>query len=269
MPKKYLSSKLIKFIIILAICFLLIFLNPKGIFNPVRTVFLEVAYPFQKTFYMVGRSIDETFSFFGSIGAMRQDNENLIRENDSLAAEVASLQESKKENDTLREQLNLVPRDRFSLDSCFVIGQDPQGSGSWITIGKGSSDGIQPGMPVIVSNGILVGKVDDVGPDSARVKLLTDSISAVNVADLETGARGLIKGAYGLGMIMDMVAQSDTLNTGDTVITSGLGGEIPRGLLVGKIQEIKISPDKLFQQAVVVPRIKYQKLDIVFVIKNQ
>jgi rod shape-determining protein MreC len=89
------------------------------------------------------------------------------------------------------------------------------------------------------------------------------------VADLETGARGLIKGAYGLGMMMDMVAQSDALNAGDTVITSGLGGEVPRGLLVGKIQEIKISPDKLFQQAIVVPRIKYQKLDVVFVIKNQ
>jgi rod shape-determining protein MreC len=267
--KKYLSAKIIKFLVISAICFLLIFLNPKGIFNPVRLVFWEAAYPLQKTFYMLSQSVDETFSFLGSIGKMRQDNEGLIRENNSLAAEVASLQEAKKENDSLREQLSLAPRDKFDLASCFVIGQDPQGSGSWIMIGKGSSDGIVTGMPVIVSDGILVGKVDEVGLASSKVRLLTDSTSAVNVADLETGARGLIKGAYGLGMMMDMVAQSDALNAGDTVITSGLGGEVPRGLLVGKIQEIKISPDKLFQQAIVVPRIKYQKLDVVFVIKNQ
>lgn len=268
MPKKYLSSKLIKFILVSAVCFVLIFLNPKGLFNPVKIVFLKMAYPFQKTFYMTSRSIDETLSFLGSIGKMRKDNENLIKENNYLNSQVASLRETKRENDLLREQLDLIPRGVFELDACFVIGQDPQGSGSWIVVSKGSSSGIMSGMPVIVSNGILIGRVEEVYADSSRVKLLTDSMSAVNVADLETGARGLVKGAYGLGMTMDMVAQTDTLNIGDTVITSGLGREVPRGLLIGKIQEIKLSPDKLFQQAVVVPRIKYQKLDVVFVIKN-
>jgi len=181
---------------------------------------------------------------------------------------VASLQEAKRENDVLREQLDLAPRDKFDLEPCFVIGQDPQGSGSWLMVGKGSSDGIRTDMPVIVSNGILVGKVDEVGPDSSRVRLLTGSESVVNVSDLETSARGLIKGTYGLGLVMDMVAQADALNEGDTVITSGLGGEVPKGLLVGRIQEVKASPDKLFQQAIVIPRIRYQKLDLVFVIKN-
>jgi len=269
MPSKYFSSKSIKFIAVSVICFVLIFLNPKGIFSPIRLIFLEIAYPFQKSFYILSRGVDETFSFFGSIGEMRSDNERLIRENNSLASEIATLQEAKKENENLREQLNLIPRDRFDLEPCFVIGQDPQGLGSWIMIGKGSSDGIQIGMPVIVSNGILVGKVDEVGLDSSKVRLLTDPASAVNVNDLETSARGLIKGTYGLGLIMDMVAQADALNEGDTIITSGLGGEAPKGLLIGRVQEVKVSPDKLFQQAVVIPRIRYQKLDIVFVIKNQ
>lgn len=246
---------------------MLILINPKGLFNPVRTIFSEIAYPFQKTFSIVGRSLDESFAFMGSIGAMKTENEKLIRENNSLVSEIASLQEAKKENDTLREQLNLAPKDKFDLEAAFVIGQDPQSLGSWIMIGKGSADGIKPGMPVIVSDGILVGKVDEISPNSSKVSLLTDSGNAVNVSDLETGAKGLIKGAYGLGMMMDMVAQADVLNQGDTVITSGLGGDIPRGLLVGTIQEVKISSDKLFQQAIVIPRVRYQKLDIVFVIK--
>lgn len=269
MSKKYFSSKIIKFLIVAVVCFLLIFFNPKGIFNPVRLVFLEIAYPFQKSSYMLSRNIDEIFSFFGSIGEMRSDNERLIRENDFLVSEVASLQEAKRENETLREQLDLAPRSKFELEPCFVIGQDPQGLGSWMMIGKGSSDGIRTDMPVIVSNGILVGKVAETGPDSSRVRLLTDSESAVNVSDLETGARGLVKGTYGLGLIMDMVAQTDALNGGDAVITSGLGGEIPKGLLIGKIQEIKTTSDKLFQQAIVMPRVRYHKLDVVFVIKNQ
>lgn len=267
MSKKF-SPKIIKLFAVSAICFLLIFFNPKGLLDPVRKIFLEIAYPFQKTFYILGRNIDETFSFFGSIGDMRKENKKLIMENNALAVEVASLQGVRRENDDFREQLRLIPQDKFDLEPSFVIGRDPQSLGSWITIDKGSSDGIAPGMPVIVSDGILVGKIEEVNPDSAKVSLLTDSSSAVNVSDLETGAKGIIKGAYGLGMVMDMVAQADVINEGDTIITSGLGGDVSRGLLVGKIQEVKVSPDKLFQQAVIIPRVRYQKLDMVFVIKK-
>jgi rod shape-determining protein MreC len=268
MPKKYLSIKLIKFITVVGVCFLLIFLNPKGFFNPVRLIFLEFAYPFQKTFYILGQNIEETFSFFSSIGSMRSENENLIRENNSLISEVTSLQETRKENEVLREQLKLIPRDKFDLVSSSVIAQNPQNTGSWIVIDRGSSDGISVGMPVIVSEGILIGTIGDVSLDSSKVTLLTDPLSLVNASDLETSARGIVTGVYGLGIVMDMVAQIDALKTGDTIITSGLGGDIPKGLLIGKIQEINMSSDKLFQQAVVIPRIRYQKLDLVFVIKK-
>lgn len=267
MPKKF-SPKIIKFFIVAAICLLLIVANPKGLLDPVRKIFLDIAYPFQKTFYFLGRSTKETFAFLGSIGTMRQENEDLVRENNSLASQVASLQGAQKENDVLRQQLDLAPKDKFNLDAAFVIGQDPQSLGSWIEIGKGSSDGIRPGMPVIVSDGVLVGEVGEVGTNSSKVSLLTDSDSAVNANDLETGAKGIMKGEYGLGMVMDMVAQTDVLNDGDTIVTSGLGGDIPRGLLVGKIQDIKVSPDKLFQQAIVTPQVRYRDLDMVFVIKQ-
>lgn len=251
-----------------AACVLLIFFNPKGIFDPVRNIFLEISAPFQKTFYIFGRGIEETFSFLGSIGELKNENADLAKENNSLAAEVASLQQAKNENETLREQLNLAPRNKFNLEASFVSGQDPQNLGSWLMIDKGSADGIQAGMSVIVSDGILVGKIAETGYHNSKVSLLTDSGSAVNVSDLETGAKGIIHGTYGLGIVMDMVAQTDILNENDTVITSGLGGDVPRGLLVGKIQETKLSPDKLFQQAVVIPRARYQKLDLVFVIKK-
>ena len=76
-----------------------------------------------------------------------------------------------------------------------------------------------------------------------------------------------MKGEYGLGIVLDMVAQTDALNEGDTVVTSGLGNNFPKGLYIGKIQEIKSSDDKLFQEALIVPRVKYSKSEILFVIK--
>ncbi|MCX6761995.1 MAG: rod shape-determining protein MreC [Candidatus Moranbacteria bacterium] len=267
MPKKYFTSKIVKLVVTMIICALLIFFNPSGIMNPVRGIFLTVALPFQKVFYGASQKIGETAAFLTSISEIKKDNAELSRENNSLVAQVASLQEEKNQNASLREQLGLIPKNKFSLAGGFVIGQDPAGSEGWVVFDKGEKDGISAGMAVIVDNGILVGKVDEVYATSSKISLLTNPSSAINVTDVETGAKGIIRGEYGLGLVMDMVTQADVLNVGDTIITSGLGSNIPRGLLVGKVKEVKVSDDRLFQKAVVVSRVKYSNLDTVFVIK--
>lgn len=268
MPKKYFSKNSLRLIITIVFCFVLILFNPQGLFNPIRNVFLNIAYPFQKTFYLTGQAVSGSVDFFASIGELRSENKKLLKENNSLVGEVALLQDEKNENIVLREQLKLIPRDKYDLTSAFVISQDPQRLNSWILIDKGLDDGIQNDMPVIVADGILIGRVSEAMTHTAKITLLSSSESVINVLDVATGAKGVLRGEYGLGVVMDMVSQQDSLNKDELVITSGLGNNIPRGLLIGKISEIKLSGDKLFQQAVVVPRIKYSKMDIVFVIKN-
>ena len=86
--------------------------------------------------------------------------------------------------------------------------------------------------------------------------------------DLQTGAKGIVRGEYGLGLVLDMVSQTDLLNVGDDVVTSGLGSDISKGLLIGKIKELQVSSDKLFQGALISPRVKYANLDTIFIIKN-
>ena len=256
MPKRYFTGNIIKFIAVAIISLLLIFFNPRGLFNPVRGFFLEIAYPLQKTFYLLSRGVMSTGEFLGSIGTLKKENEDLLRENNDLASQVALLNDAKNENASLRDELNLVPRQKFNLEAAFVIGQDPQRLDSWIMLDKGSADGIRQDMPAIVYDGILIGKVTDVTAHSAKITLLSDSTSTINVVDSETQSKGILQGEYGLGIVMNMVSQQDALNNGDTVITSG------------KIQQGGLSDDKLFQQAIVSPRIKYSKLDTVFVIKN-
>jgi rod shape-determining protein MreC len=268
MSNKFLSPNITKFLAVALVCILLILVNPSGIFNPIRGIFSEISYPFQKTFYFLGRTVSGTFDFLKTIGDIKQENESLLRENNELSAEIALLSDEKKENEMLHEQLKLIPRDKFSLEAAFVMGQDPERLGSWITLDKGSSSGIIAGMPVIVYEGILIGKVSEVTPHTAKVTLLSDADSVVNVLDNETNSKGILKGEYGLGVIMDMVSQQDALNVGDTVMTSGLSNNIPRGLLIGKIQEVRQTSDKLFQQAIVLPRIKYSDMQVVYVIKN-
>lgn len=268
MSKKNYLPNSIKILAALLVILLLIFLNLGGIFDPVKKILFFAIKPFQKTSYLISRGFSQKIDFLSSISDMRNENARLLKENDYLSKEIAQFKDIRKENEVLREQLDLAPQKDFDLEAAFVIGQNPEKLGSWLLIDKGNNNGIKEGMPLIVSDGILIGKVSEVYPTSSKVILLSDPSMVVNVADLETGARGVAKGDYGLGVTMDLVEQTDTINKGDTIITSGLGGEIPRGLFVGKVQETKLSEDKLFQQASIVPRVKYSKLDVVFVIKN-
>jgi len=265
---KIFTKKSSKFLIVAIICLGIIFLNPKGFFTPLRIFTFKLAYPFQKTFYLAGKSINKYSNFLRSLSEIKKENEKLIKENHFLQSEFSKLKNQKRENEVLRSQLELAPRSDFELEAGFVIGEDLQGLGSWIMIDKGKNDGIKLGMPVIFSQGILVGKVEEVFSDTSKIALLSNSESAINAVDLETGAKGVLRGDYGLGIILDLVSQKEVLNSGDIIITSGLGSNIPKGLLIGKVQEVRSSIDNLFQQAVINPSAQFQKLDVVFVIKK-
>jgi rod shape-determining protein MreC len=247
---------------------LLLMFNPRNFFSPFRSVMFTLFYPFEKVFYLASAKIGNQIDFVGSISNLREENEKIIRENMFLEAQLASLKDEKKENELLRNQLGLIPKEKYELLGSFVIGQDMQESGAWINVDKGSFDGVEVGMPVIVSQGILVGRVEEVYPKSSKILLLTSPQSSVNAVDLETGSRGIVKGSFGLGVYMDMITQSDVINVGDSIVTSGLGGNFPKGLLIGKITEVKLSQDKLFQQALISPSARYPRLEAVFIIKN-
>lgn len=268
MFRKFLSAKLPKVVLIVTVCGVLIFLNPTGAFRPLRNIAEGFLAPFQKTAYLLSTRISEAKDLIFSIGQLKKENERLIKENQKLLAENVKLSDVKKQNEILQEQLKLLPREKYNLEAAYVIGQDPNGPGNWLEIDKGSRRGIQEGMAVIVSGSILVGKIGEVQTDSSQVILLTNPQSIVNAAVTSSDARGVIRGEYGLGIILDMILQTDTIGIGDEVITSGAGENMPRGLFIGTIREVKPSPDRLFQQALLSPAVQFFKLDLVFVIKS-
>jgi len=268
MIRKFTSTKLFKVVLAIAVLGLLVFLNPKGFFNPFRSVLFRIYYPFEKTFYLMSLKISDTREFLSSIGGLKKENKELIVENQKLLAENAELRDEKSENVLLRNQLKLTANKKFNLESAFVIGQDSYGLNNWIMIDKGTSSGIKRDMPVIVSDGIMIGKVEEAYSSSSRVGLLPNPQSVINAVVSGTETKGVVKGEYGLGIIFDMVLQTEVLKTGDEIITSGVGGNAPRGLLIGKIQEVRPTEDRLFQQAVIYPLIKFSELRLVSVIKS-
>ncbi len=262
------KNKFGKLFLVLLGCAAVFLWNPPFVAFSFRTVFGTAAFPFQSILSFFGYHIHQAGSFFVSVGDMKRENERLSEENVDLKAKVAALSDVSRENELLREERGLLPRDRFELRSAEVIGRDDVSSGGAILIDAGESAGVRKGMTVVAGKGVLLGRIVEVSPFSSRVLLLSDSESAVSAVVGRTEARGVVRGEYGLGLVLDMVLQSDTLRAGDEVITSGLGGDVPRGLLVGTATTVESSADRLFQRATLSSPIRFDRVRFVSIILN-
>lgn len=254
-------------LVALVLSFCLIF-QPRFIMEPIRTVISTVGYPLQSLFSALAFGLTDTTTFLGSIGELKTENERLLAENTRLSAEHARYEALGRENDELRRELEMLPRENYQLKPAAVIGRDTAGLGNWLTLDQGSFQGITTGMPVIVYGGVLVGRVTEVFPQSARVMLLSNPESLVSGVTLEGEAQGIVKGEYGLGILFDMVLQDATLESGHRVITSGLGGTYPKNLLVGVIDHPQPTADHLYKRAAVTSPVDYSALHYVFIIQE-
>ena len=120
------------------------------------------------------------------------------------------LREIKRENEILKQQLD------FSDDLCLngsclrwkmgkIIGRDPSNYGKYITIDLGMKNGIEEDQAVVVSGGILIGRIIEVFNNSSRVMLITSPDSSVNSIAQTTRANGIVKGKYATGVKLEMI----------------------------------------------------------------
>jgi rod shape-determining protein MreC len=200
--------------------------------------------------------------------ALRQRNAELEAEVSRLQAQVVQLQGSVAEADALAALVNFSrsnPENSYSAAS--VIGRDPSPFLRYIIIDKGSSNGLLRGMPVVTDQG-LVGRVDAVISSAARVQLITDPSSAVNIRLEKARKEAILTGTVSGDLTLDLVPQDVALNAGDLVLTSGLGGGFPPDLIVGQVLNVRKRDADLFQQAIIQPVVDFTQLKIVLIITD-
>ncbi|MBX4187709.1 MAG: rod shape-determining protein MreC [Candidatus Doudnabacteria bacterium] len=209
----------------------------------------------------------EFFAILATISRLAKENAQLQQQIDELSFENSRLQSAKTENTALRRALNFVEKTEYQTVPAEVTSQDPTGFSQTVIVDKGDADGIVLGQSVIVSPGLLVGRITKTYRNTAEATLITDPNMTINGEVTDSGARGLVKGEHGLSLVLDLVTQNEVIKSGDKIITSGLSGDFPRGLLVGEINAIKTSSSELFQQAFVSPVADLRNLRFVFIVK--
>ncbi|GAH45157.1 unnamed protein product, partial [marine sediment metagenome] len=178
---------------------------------------------------------------------LAQLNEQLEAEVSRLQAQIIELQQENSELEVLSALLDFArTHSENEYITAAVIGRDISPFLHYVIINRGSDDGLRRGMPVVSSQG-LVGRVAAVTADGARVQLITDPDTAINVRIQPSGAEGLLEGSITGDITIGAIPQDANINNGDLVLTSGLGGNYPPDMLIGQISGVRQRPVELFQ----------------------
>jgi len=197
------------------------------------------------------------------------------RENARLRAELAReetqrtrLAELEAENLHLSDLLELKQALALKSAAANVIGADASGLARTLVVEGGSNLGFEAGMAALSTDGV-VGKLIAVGPSSSRVLLINDHNSALDAFDQRSRVRGIVAGVVDDGLVMKYVDRSEDVKSGDTIVTSGLDGIFPRGLLVGEVTAVVREGPGLFLTVNVAPAADFRRLEQVLVVTER
>jgi rod shape-determining protein MreC len=255
-------------IVILFVVFGLIGLALSGYLTPVSRIILDPIVSAQTWLAKRYQAIQSLITQPEDINTIRQRNLELEAENSRLQVQIIELQQQVAEAELLS---TLVDYERRHVENQYiaasVIARDVSPFMHYVIIDRGSDDGLRKGMPVITQQG-LVGNIAAVTSGAARVQLINDPSSSINVILQQSGVEGVVNGQITGEIELNMIAKNETIQPGDLVMTSGLGGKYPANIVVGQVVTIRSEAYSLFQSASVQPAVDFSQLEIVLIITN-
>lgn len=214
------------------------------------------------------QALQAYFSEPHDVAVLRQRNAELEAEVAHLRTQIIELQQQLSEYRILSALLDFARAyPEYQYVGASVIGRDPSPFVKYIQINRGSDDDIRRGMPVVTQQG-LVGRISKVTASAALVQLITDPSVTVNVRLEPTRAEAALSGSITGDIGLDLIPQDVSVQAGDLVLTSGLGGNYPPNILIGQITGIRSQDYALFQSASLQSVVDFTHLEIVLVITN-
>jgi rod shape-determining protein MreC len=262
------SKKTKSFLLAVAIICSLLFLHYLKITRPIENIIVSSAKPIFSLASRGSKWIRINYLEYKSKEELQKENSELKEKLSLMLLEASRFGVEAEENAFLREQMKFIQINKYDFQIAEIIGAGADSSQSSFILDKGSRQGIEINQPVIVENGVLIGKISKVNDNTSIVLMVTDDLSAVAATVLnESRTVGVIEGEFGLGIKMKLIPKAEKIEKNDIVITSGLEPAIPRGLLIGTIKNIKNEPEELFLEAAVESPVDFNKIFLVNILK--
>ena len=250
---------------------LVIFLHFIKVLSPLENLAISAVKPLASFLYGSGSSINHSYEESKQQKDILSKTDSLEKEVARLTVENAQFKELEQDNIKLRAQLNFLSANKYKNVLANVISQnlvfDIKEGDQDIVIDKGSKEGIKEGVGVVDENGVIIGKIAEVRDHLSKVCLTTNrNCKFAATIQNQTRTMGTTEGDLGLTIKMNYIPQSEKINNGDTVITSGLGGNISRGLVIGKVSQVNNRSNEIWQDVNIEPLFNLSTLTIVTVL---
>ncbi|WP_238882117.1 rod shape-determining protein MreC [Clostridium sp. YIM B02551] len=269
---KFLKNKLAVTIIVLSVGFLAIIVytfksQNKSIFESGAGSALN---PIQKIAYTVTEKFKGFADFFYNFSEVKEENKKLAKENAELNNKLVEYNSLKSENERLRDVVNFANQiEGYSVVGTNIIGYSGDSFLSGYVIDKGSKDGLEKGMPVMASKGI-VGQVTSIGSNWAIVQsLVNENIAIAAKIESTEDTIGIVKGYKDsqnklLAKVYNIPVDSQ-IKKGDVILTSGLGSIYPKNIRIGTVLSVEEDKVKVSKSATIEPFVDFNKLEELFI----
>lgn len=244
-------------------------LHYAGVLSPLERGLRALTVPLLGNLHTINIEVGDSYQFFKNKDAFIKAYQQCLASNErqtTLSSDVLRLED---ENTELKKQLAYIEKNKPNFILARVVGREISGIDQTIIINRGSNDASRVDLPVVVGNGILVGKVIKVEPDISIVRLINDNQSRVAGTILNNDkSLGVVEGGFGISLQMNLIPRNEVVQVGDQVITSGLEKNMPRGLVLGTIAGVENEAYKPFQRGILTPGTDLNKLTVVTILST-
>jgi len=232
-----------------------------------RQTLLFVVSPFIKVTAATIQGVTGVWRDYVDLRAVREENRRLQFEATTMKRRLEQLQNQAMETQRLERLLAMRQASQAEFLTARVVGKDATNWFKTVLLDRGSLEGIRRNQPALAPDG-LVGRVVEVTLTSAKVQLLTDPVSAVGGLIQRTRVTGIVSGNLGAGARVSYLPLMADVAVGDEVVTSGMGGVFPKGILIGRITSVERNSGALFQEATLQPAVDLSRLEEIFILTN-
>ncbi len=242
--------------------------------SPLVDLANTIVSPFREAYTAAAAWVGDKQRYYMDTTELESENAELKRRIAEMEEKIRDAEAALAENVLLHDLLNLREqrRDLSDIEAAMITEHAVTNWTSSLTLNKGTALGIEVGDCVIDQTGALVGVISQAGVNWSTVLTLVDTDTSLGAQVFRTKDLGVAKGDFSLmtreRLRLDYLPEDCKLLSGDLVMTSGLGGYYPSGLVIGSIEEVLLDDSGAASYAIIAPAVDFDGLSEVFVIKS-